>query len=245
MNNLQNFIETIGNGSVATTGKASKLLNNLSQTSETIVDSTASVVSNLSSTAGGATKGLVSSATNVFGKGVGVASNVVGDLSGTASTVTKGLVGAAGDTVEKIVDSSANVLTDASNTLKFIVTDSLDTAGNIKNRLNDLLNDIINPDKLLANPLVYCVIIVVLSMYGPRLSPKLPAGVKDLFNNNIFRFVVIVLVAYLSNRNLQASILIAAGFALLLSVANNQAVEEEFDEHFNNNYSNYDTIREI
>ena len=50
--------------------------------------------------------------------------------------------------------------------------------------------------------------------------------------------MVLVLVAYLSNKNLQSAIMIALGFTLVLSVANTQQVEEDFEEHFKNNYSN-------
>ena len=39
-----------------------------------------------------------------------------------------------------------------------------------------------------------------ISCYGPRLSPKLPRVVRDLFNNNYFRFSVILLVIYMSNK---------------------------------------------
>ena len=48
-----------------------------------------------------------------------------------------------------------------------------------------------------STPLMYGLIAMILAMYGPRLPPKLPDSVRQLFNNNVFRFGVILLIIYI------------------------------------------------
>lgn len=248
--------DIVGDLSESATGTAESLATGASSLLETGVDTAYDIIgdvskslSNVIDTGLGSVSSVadksVNTATNVLGRGIVTTAGAVGTISKSASNITKSLTQTAGDTLESVIDSSADLVKNTNSTVKFIIKDSIDTATNIKNKLSDLIDDVINPEKLLSNPIIFCILIVFLSMYGPRLSPKLPDAVRDLFNNNIFRFIVIVLVAYLSNKNLQSAILIAVGFSLLLSIANTQQVEEDFEEHYRNNYSNYDTIREV
>jgi hypothetical protein len=109
----------------------------------------------------------------------------------------------------------------------------------------DNLFENIDLQNLQNNPIIYGLLAVFLSIYGPRLHPKLPSPVRDLFNNNYFRFAVILLITYLSTRNLQAALVITISFCLILSFTNSQEVEAEVEEKFKENYSNFDTIREF
>lgn len=97
----------------------------------------------------------------------------------------------------------------------------------------------------LDNSVVYGLLAVFLALYGPRLHPKLPESVRNMFNNNYFRFAVILLITFLSTNNLQAALLITISFCLILSYTNSQEVEAAVEEHFRENYSNFDTIREF
>lgn len=95
-----------------------------------------------------------------------------------------------------------------------------------------------------ANPLLYGFLAMFLTMYGPRLHPRLPPMIRDLFNNNIFRFVVILLVIYMSNNNLQMSLIIAIGFLLVISIATSLDVDEHFAKT-KEGYSDFDAINEF
>lgn len=113
--------------------------------------------------------------------------------------------------------------------------------------MDNLFNNINlqNLQDLQNSPMVYGLLAVFLSLYGPRLHPKLPSSVRDLFNNNYFRFAIILLITYLSTRNLQAALVITISFCLILSFTNSQEVEAEIEEQFKENFSNFDTIREF
>ena len=56
-------------------------------------------------------------------------------------------------------------------------------------------------DNLVNDPMSYSFLAIFLAMYGPHLHPKLPKMVRDLFNNKTFRFAVLVLIIYMSNRD--------------------------------------------
>jgi hypothetical protein len=97
-------------------------------------------------------------------------------------------------------------------------------------------------NNLLTGPYVYGVIVLIIGMYGPRLSPRLPTPVRDLFNNAYFRFVVLTMVVYLSNKNLYLALTVSIAFVLLLNLANSLEVEEHFVKKYAENFSEFGTV---
>ena len=67
-------------------------------------------------------------------------------------------------------------------------------------------------DTVLSNPVTYGVLAIFLAMYGPRLHPKLPSPVKDLFGTPLFRFAIIMLIIYMSTKDLSMSLIISIAF---------------------------------
>lgn len=110
----------------------------------------------------------------------------------------------------------------------------------------DFLNEGVKIDQLLNHQIIYPILALFLAMYGPRLQPKLPKELRNLFNNNFFRFIVIMLIAYLSSENLQLSLIIALAFCLIMSYSNTQEVLEKFENTINRsdneNFSNYTVL---
>ena len=75
------------------------------------------------------------------------------------------------------------------------------------------------------------ILALFLSIYGPRLHPKLPPVIKDLFNNNVFRFLIIALISYISSEDLTISLILSIAFLLFIGIIDNQ------QQYFNNNIS--------
>ncbi len=98
---------------------------------------------------------------------------------------------------------------------------------------------------VLSNPTYYGILAIFLAMYGPRLSPKLPGVVRDMFNNNYFRFAVILLVIFMSNNDLSMALIITIAFVLVMSLANSQEIEEQFTQNNKEGFSDFDSIREF
>ena len=107
------------------------------------------------------------------------------------------------------------------------------------------LNNVLK--KLTDKPIYYGLMAVFLTIYGPRLHPKLPDGIRELFNNNTFRFAIITLIIYLSNRDLQLALIIALTFIIIMSLSNSCHCHEVLREKFglNENYSDFDTLSEF
>ena len=88
----------------------------------------------------------------------------------------------------------------------------------------------INISSLHNNPIIFAILSVVLTMYGPRLQPGLPKHIMKIFNNNYFRFAIMLLIAYLSSRNLQLAIILSLALCLLTSLSSTQEMYINFGD---------------
>ena len=102
-------------------------------------------------------------------------------------------------------------------------------------------------DTLTEKPIYYGLIAMLLTIYGPRLHPKLPDGIRDLFNNDYFRFSIIAIIIYLSNRDLQLALLISIMFVIIMSLSNSCHCHDVLQEKFGlkESFSDFDTISEF
>lgn len=100
-------------------------------------------------------------------------------------------------------------------------------------------------NKLMDNPLVVGVIAIALTMYGPRLSPKLPDPIRNAFNSSFFRFLVMVLVIFVGYRDIRVSLVVAILFMVLMSITNQQNIKEDFEQQINEYYANYNLFSSV
>lgn len=104
--------------------------------------------------------------------------------------------------------------------------------------INKVMNQITN------KPVYYGLIAMLLTFYGPRLHPKLPVEIVNLFSNNYFRFAIILLIIYTSNRDLQTALMITVAFFLVMSLSNSchchNVLREKFG--FNENFSDMNQL---
>ena len=96
--------------------------------------------------------------------------------------------------------------------------------------------------KLLENRVYYGILALFLAIYGPRLHPRLPTIIKDLFSNNIFRFIVILLIAYISSEDLTISLMLAIAFLLFNGIVGNQEVLDEVNDEKPKGFSYYNVV---
>jgi hypothetical protein len=68
-------------------------------------------------------------------------------------------------------------------------------------------------------------IIAFLGMYGALARPKIPSYIEKLFQNSIFRMVVISYVIYRGNSDPQLSLTIVAVFLLVMHTINKNNIE--------------------
>jgi len=83
--------------------------------------------------------------------------------------------------------------------------------------------------ELLENPVLYGLIAVFLAVYGPRLHPRLPKNVRNLFNSSWFRVLVILLIVFLSSHDLKLSLLVSLAFLLIIMLVDGADIREHFE----------------
>jgi len=77
-------------------------------------------------------------------------------------------------------------------------------------------------EKVDLNTLIVPMLSVFVTMYGPRLQPNLPNKIMKLLNNKYFRFIVILLITYLSSKSLQQALIITVIFLFMTSLSTTQ-----------------------
>ena len=103
----------------------------------------------------------------------------------------------------------------------------------VENTVENTLN------KIMDNPLVVGVLAIALAVYGPRLSPKLPSPIRNAFNSSVFRFGIMLLVIFISTRDIRLSLVVSILFMILMSVTMNHNIKEDFEQQINEYYANY------
>ena len=78
------------------------------------------------------------------------------------------------------------------------------------------------------NKYVTTSITVILGLYAALLGPNLPPFVQNLFNNTIFRILVLFLVVVSGNKDPKLAIMIAIAFVLTLDYIYAQQAKEAF-----------------
>tara|TARA_R100001163_G_C5068360_1_gene208491 strand:+ start:7248 stop:7523 length:276 start_codon:yes stop_codon:yes gene_type:complete len=80
----------------------------------------------------------------------------------------------------------------------------------------------------LQNPYVSATLTIFLVLYGALARPDLPDFVMDLFDNALFRMLVLFLIAYTASTNLQVAMLVAVGFTLTMNLLSERKMAEGF-----------------
>lgn len=92
--------------------------------------------------------------------------------------------------------------------------------------LTELLNNQIV--SLSNNKYVYTAITIMLGLYAALLGPELPQTVRKLFENTIFKMVILFLVVVRGNKDPQMALMIAIGYVLTLEYLQKQDVISGF-----------------
>ena len=98
-------------------------------------------------------------------------------------------------------------------------------------------------NNLMENPLIIGLISIAVTIYGPRLSPKLPSFISNAFNSPLFRFIVLTLIIFVGSRDVRVSMVLAILFMILLSIVNHQNIKEDFEKQINEYYVNYNLFQ--
>ena len=90
-------------------------------------------------------------------------------------------------------------------------------------------------EDIVGSTYFFGVLVLFLILYGPRLSPKLPESIRNLFNSQAFRALVMFLVIFNSNRELGMvmSLVIVIIFMVVMNILQtSNLLETVKNEHF-------------
>ena len=77
---------------------------------------------------------------------------------------------------------------------------------------------------VMRNPYVYGLLNIVLILYSCLIAPKLPKNVLQLLDNTFVKIGVVFLIAYMSNKNISVSLMIAIGFVVTIQLINKNKI---------------------
>ena len=90
------------------------------------------------------------------------------------------------------------------------------------NSVNEALNEVF------SNPYSKTILTMFLVLYGGLAAPKLPKVIADLFDNDVFRVIILAAVVYMGNRDPKLAIMIAMGFVISMNTLSNYKMFENF-----------------
>ena len=97
-----------------------------------------------------------------------------------------------------------------------------------------------SPENLIKSTWLFGLLSLFLAMYGARLQPKLPNELRNLFNNPLFRGLIIFLVIYLSERNMAAALVITVIFTITINLLTTSNILENVKNALvREKYNNY------
>ena len=85
-----------------------------------------------------------------------------------------------------------------------------------------------NLKKIFGNQYISTIITIFLALYAALLGPELPSGLRKLFNNTIFRIIILFLIVYRANKDPRLAIMIAVVFVLTLDFMTRMDAKEAF-----------------
>ena len=85
-----------------------------------------------------------------------------------------------------------------------------------------------NLEILNNNEYVKTILSMFLVLYASLARPELPDFIRKLFENPIFRILVLSLIVYRGNKDPQLSLMIAIAFTVTLNLMAEQEVQEGF-----------------
>lgn len=80
------------------------------------------------------------------------------------------------------------------------------------------VQDMLHPRILLHNTYLLAILIAFLGMYGPHLHIRLPPAVRHLFDNAVFRVVVLFMIAYLAHRDFSSAITLTLVYVITINL---------------------------
>jgi hypothetical protein len=92
--------------------------------------------------------------------------------------------------------------------------------------------------RVLTNPYIMTLLKVTLILYASQIAPKLPSPVIAYFDNTFFKIIALILIGYISSKDIQLAIILSVIFVLGINVLSGRHALESFSV-YNSEYQKY------
>ena len=96
----------------------------------------------------------------------------------------------------------------------------------------------LNLRSLASNKYLTSGLSLFLAMYASMARPQLPPFIAALFDNAVFRMLILSLVVFMSGQNVQLSVMVAVAFTVTMNLLNEQKIAEGFVDGIRENMIN-------
>ena len=93
-------------------------------------------------------------------------------------------------------------------------------------------------EPLHENKTLYTFVTLFLILYGSLAKPKLPSVIRQLFDNAIFRVMILSLILFRKGNDLHLSIMIAVAYIFTMQMNDLEKTKEKFNSKINYYYKN-------
>ena len=107
---------------------------------------------------------------------------------------------------------------------------------NFADSVTESLDDILIP--LHENKTLYTFVTLFLVLYGSLAKPKLPSVIRQLFDNAIFRTMILALIMINKGNDLHLSLMIAIAYIYTMQINHLEKTREKFTSKINYFYKN-------
>lgn len=112
----------------------------------------------------------------------------------------------------------------------------------LSDTISETMDFVLKP--LVDQPTIFTIVSLFLILYGSMAKPKLPIMIRQMFDYALFRFLILSLILWRSNKDIKSSLLLAIGFVLTMQILNKQKTEELIDNIIYKQYNNVENFTE-
>ena len=117
-----------------------------------------------------------------------------------------------------------------------------DTLGYLSDTFDNNVHKYVDP--LISNQIVLAVLTLFLTVYVTYARPNLPKFIVKLFENPVFRLVIISYIVYRANHCATSALMIAAAFLITMHMINKQKLEK-FYKNDNDDEDDEDSFKNV
>ena len=101
-------------------------------------------------------------------------------------------------------------------------------------KIQNYLKKFLSPEIYVQNIFLFLLLVIFFIVYGPKIIMGVPFSLKNLFNNKMFKILVVILIVTISTKNFQLALVFSIIFLITVNIVHSSEVMEDFNIPVNN-----------